>query len=604
MRTIIVALWLTLLVCSAGCTTENETDSLNTWLDEQYESELQRSPMTLAVYGRKEQYDKVDDLSVAARIEWIDWLEGSAADMAERFDYEKLSPQGKNSYDFWAFRADAEGASRPYLYHQYVFDQNRGQHTWPVQFLLNFHEVETESDMIAYIKRVGGLSRGLLQWLEQAREAARRGIRPPRFSYEFVQSESRAIISGYPFDESDGESPVWSDGAAKIATLKAAALIDDVTEEKLREQLRQALLSKMQPAYQQLIVWLESDIVHTSERALGVSALPDGGAYYQERLRYYTHSQMSADEVHELGLREVARIRAEMENIIQTVGFDGTLQDLFTFVREDSQFYYPDTDEGRQAYLAQSRQLLEEMNGRLPDYFGLLPKAELVVSRVEAFREQDGAAQHYRQGTADGTRPGVYYVHLSDMTALNRTDLETTAYHEGNPGHHMQVSIAQELTDIPRFRTQINFSAYAEGWGLYAEYLAKEMGGLQDPYSDFGRLGGEIFRAIRMVVDTGLHARGWSEERAVNYMRENSATPETMIRSEIRRYLVLPGQATSYKAGMLKIQALRAEAEARLGENFDIRGFHDTVLGGGSLPLPILEQAVNSWVNSALSALE
>jgi uncharacterized protein (DUF885 family) len=305
---------------------------------------------------------------------------------------------------------------------------------------------------------------------------------------------------------------------------------------------------------------------------------------------------MTADEIHELGLREVARIKAGMQVIKEQVGFAGTLEEFFAYVREDSQFYFPNTDEGREAYLEAARDYLGFIEQRLPSYFGILPKADLVVKRVEAFREQPGAAQHYFQGTPDGSRPGIYYAHLADMGAMPKPQMEVVAYHEGIPGHHMQVSIAQELTGVPEFRTQSFFNAYVEGWALYAELLAKEMGAYDDPYGDFGRLSTEIWRAIRLVVDTGLHSKGWTEADAVDYFTANSPAATGQIRSEIRRYIVWPGQATSYKIGMLDILELRHEAEQELGANFDIRGFHDTVLGGGALPLSILERRVNAWI--------
>ena len=305
---------------------------------------------------------------------------------------------------------------------------------------------------------------------------------------------------------------------------------------------------------------------------------------------------MTADEIHELGLREVARIKGEMDAIRERVGFKGSLPEFFEFVRSDPRFYFPNTDEGRAAYLDETRADLAAVKQVLPQFFGLMPKTDLVVKRVEAFREQPGAAQFYDQGTPDGSRPGVYYVHLIDMNAMPKPELESIAYHEGIPGHHLQISIAQALTGLPTFRTQAGYTAYVEGWGLYAEQLAKEMGRYQDPYSDFGRLGGEIWRAIRLVVDTGLHAKGWTEEQAVAYFMANSPAAEGAIRSEIRRYIVLPGQATAYKVGMLKILELRARAQAALGPRFDIRGFHDTVLGGGALPLSILERRVDDWI--------
>ncbi|WP_262500834.1 DUF885 domain-containing protein [Pseudohalioglobus sediminis] len=580
----------------------DESERLNRWLDEQYELELQRSPLTLAVHGRKEQYDKVDDFSVAAELDWLDWLAASAAAMQTQFDYAKLSPQARLSYDFWLFRARSEAASRPYLYHDYVFDQFGSTQTYPVRFLLNYHVVDTVADMEAYVARVRGFSRAIGQWLATTKKAADLGIRPPRFAYEVVLQQSRGVIAGKPFDDAETDSALWADGSAKIADLKQRGLTDDEQAARLRLSLQEALLNDLMPAYNDLIAWHSEDIGNARAQARGAASLPQGDAYYEERLRHYTHSDLSAEAIHKLGLDEVARIQREMQVIMRSLGYEGSLQSFFAFVRDDPRFYYPDTDAGREAYLARTRALLTKMDGMLPEYFGLLPRSSLVVKRVEAYRERDGAVQFYEVGTADGSRPGVYYVHLSDIGAYNKTDLETTAYHEGSPGHHMQLSIAKELTGVPRFRTNVTYSAYTEGWALYSEYLAREMGAFEDPYNDFGRLVAEIWRAIRLVVDTGLHAKGWTEEQAVQYMLDNSAIPEAAVRSEIRRYLVAPGQATSYKVGMLKIQSLRARAEAELGDDFDIRGFHDVVLGGGSLPLPILEQAVTDWVESVRQA--
>ena len=292
-----------------------------------------------------------------------------------------------------------------------------------------------------------------------------------------------------------------------------------------------------------------------------------------------------------------------MDAIRVEVGFKGDLQAFFAELRDkkdDSRYYYPNTDAGREAYLRDATAAIDRIKTVLPNYFGILAKADLVVRRVEAFREQPGAAQHYFPSTPDGSRPGIYYAHLSDMTAMPKAELEVIAYHEGLPGHHMQIAIQQELRDIPMFRRQTGFTAYAEGWGLYAEWLAREMPGTyQDPYSRFGRLGSEMWRAIRLVLDTGLHAKGWSEEQAVQYFLANSATTEPQARSEVRRYMVMPGQATAYKIGMMKIQELRRGAEAALGARFAIRAFHDTILGGGAMPLTMLEKRVARWIASA-----
>jgi len=339
---------------------------------------------------------------------------------------------------------------------------------------------------------------------------------------------------------------------------------------------------------------------NASTEAQGVSALPKGAELYTASLLNQTTTQLNAQEIHAIGLSEVARLLGEMEAIKQSVDFDGTLQAFFAFIKNsqsDERFYYPDTDAGRQGYIDDSTAYLAFIDSKLPEYFGLLPKAKLVVKRVEAFREQPGAAQHYSAGTPDGSRDGVYYAHLSDMSAMPKNEMEAIAYHEGSPGHHMQISISQELKGVPAFRTQQFFNGYVEGWALYSELLAKEMGAYQNPYSDFGRLVTEMWRAIRLVVDTGIHAKGWSEQQAVEYFMQNSPISEGQIRSEVRRYFVMPGQATGYKIGMIKILELRTKAQQALGDKFDIRAFHDIVLGGGAVPLTLLEQMIDSWIS-------
>ncbi|MFV0276743.1 MAG: DUF885 domain-containing protein, partial [Parahaliea sp.] len=478
----------------------------------------------------------------------------------------------------------------------YRFDQFSAEHAELPQFLVGFHAVASEQDMRDYISRIGGIARALGQLRERAEVAAKEGVRAPRFAYDTVIEQSRAVISGQPFDDSAASAPLWQDVQHKVGALVAAGTISPGTAENLRQQARSALLEEVRPAYRSLIAWLERDRVNTSAEARGASSLPDGKAYYAHRLRSYTTTDMSAAKIHQLGLMEVARIQGEMRAIKEEVGFEGDLAEFFDFVRSDPQFYYPDTDAGRQAYLEETRHYLAQIKAHLPDYFGILPRSPLEVRRVETFRELDGGSAFYETGTADGSRPGVYYSHLSDMSANSRVDLQTTAYHEGTPGHHMQGSIALERSDLPLFRTNVWYSAYGEGWALYAELLAWEMGMYDQPYYNFGRLGAEIFRAIRLVVDTGLHAMNWSEEQAVQYMLDNSAIPESFVRSEIRRYLVYPGQATSYKVGMIKILELRERARVRLGDAFDIRAYHDLVLGGGALPLDILERRVDGWI--------
>ncbi len=573
-----------------------QTECINTWFDEKFEEELKFSPIRQTALGRKTDYDKIDDLSLAAQAAQIEWWQAATAEMEANFDYDELSDEAKLSWDMWQFRKDQAEAAAEFNSQEYILHQMNGTHTSLPSFVIGQHKVEDESDMTAFIARLGGIGTAMDQLLERAQANAEAGTRPPRFSYDAVIAESGKLISGAPFD--DGEpSALWAASEERLAGLVEAGTITEERAGELRKEARTALTDQMAPAYQRVIDWFTEDRPNADEQAQGVGALSDGADFYNYRLGLMTTTELTADEIHETGLAEVTRIRTEMEAIKDQVEFDGDLQAFFAFMREDDQFYYPNTDAGAQQYIDQAEEHLAFIKTKLPEFFGTLPKADLVVKRVEPFREQDGAAQHYRVGTPDGSRPGVYYAHLSDMRAMPIPPLEVIAYHEGNPGHHMQGSIAQELTGIPKFRAQGGYiPAFGEGWALYSELLAKEMGAYEDPYSDFGRLTTEMWRAIRLVVDTGIHSKGWSEQQAIDYFLENSPMPETTVRSEVRRYIVMPGQATAYKIGMIRIQELRAKAEEELGESFDIRGFHDTVLGGGSVPLSILEKRVDQWI--------
>ena len=574
---------------------EAETDRINKWFDEKYEEELKFSPIEQTYIGRKTDYGLIDDFSDAGADRQLAWLRNAVAEMKSRFDYAKLSPEAKTSYDIWSYNLKQAEAGLPFRTNRYVLHQHNGLQSFFPTFLINTHKVETEADMLGFIQRLSGVATALDQLLVRAQTNAAAGTRAPRFAYEGVIDQSTKIISGAPFD--DGEpSAIWTATEEKLQGLVDSGAIDEARAATLREQARAALTSAFAPAYQRIIAWYEADMANTDASPKGVGALPNGQAFYNYRLANQTTTELTADAIHNLGLSEVARLRSDMEAVKDKVGFDGDLKAFFKYIREDDRFYFSDDDAGADQYIAAAKAHIDAIKKLLPDYFGILPKADLEVRRVESFREQDGAAQHYRSGTPDGSRPGIYYAHLSDMRAMPIPTLEVIAYHEGLPGHHMQISIAQELTGIPTFRTQAGYTAYSEGWGLYSETLAKEMGGYQDPYSEFGRLTSEIWRAIRLVVDTGMHSKGWTEEQAVTYFLENSSIPEAAVRSEVRRYLVNPGQATSYKIGMIKILELRARAKEQLGDKFDIRAFHDVVLGGGALPLGILEQRVDQWI--------
>ncbi|WP_445428776.1 DUF885 domain-containing protein [Alishewanella sp. HL-SH05] len=574
----------------------SETARLNQWFETKYEEQLQQSPLRLTMLGRKDLYNQVDDVSIAAEEAQLAWLAATVAELTSSFDYSQLDLEAQTSYDIWVYQYEQAKNGVQFRKNTYVFNQMQGMHALLPQMLINFHKVDNKEDMQAYVSRIEGISRAIMQLLERTKANAAEGFRAPRFAYEGIIEQIDNLITGAPLLDAPQDIPLWSDAKAKIAALTSADKLSDKEAEQLTNDAKVALQQHFLPAYTVLKQWLAEDVSNTDEISTGVGKQENGVAYYDYMLNVSTTTSLTAEQIHQIGLDEVERLTKEMIAIKDKVGFDGDLAAFFKFIKADDQFYYPNTDEGREGYLADSRQYLAFIEEKLPEYFGILPKAGLIVKRVEAFREQPGAAQHYFPGTPDGARPGIYYAHLSDMRAMPKNEMEAIAYHEGSPGHHMQISIAQELTSVPTFRTQTGFTAYVEGWALYSELLAKEMGAYENPYSDFGRLITEIWRAVRLVVDTGLHSKGWTEQEAIEYFLAKTPIANEAVRSEVRRYIVWPGQATAYKIGMIKILELRSHAQQQLGERFDIRAFHDTVLSGGALPLAVLEKRVNNWI--------
>ena len=576
--------------------------SITEWLDNKYEKELQFSPIQMTFLGRKERNDEIDEFTYEAFAEQMNWKQASAKEMREQFDYADLSDDEKLSYDLWAFQAQQMVDSAEFFHNGLTFDQMNGIQSFVPTFLINFHSVDTEADMQAYISRIKAVGPRMQEALVNAQTSSNRGVITPGFALDGVIEQTKAIITGQPFETTAGkDSDLWSDIKTEVTKLQEKNLINAGSAEALLKDSRSALLTQLKPAYNNIIDWAENEKDKAPEISTGIGRQGNGAAYYKYRLGTQTTTDLSADEIHEIGLSEVKRLRSEMMALIKQVKFDGDLASFFNHIRDAEWNYYPDTDEGRKEYIDDATTAIENIKSKLPEIFGLTPKADLMVKRVEAFRERDGAAQHYYPGTPDGSRPGIYYAHLSDMSAMPKNQLEVIAYHEGLPGHHMQLSIAQELKDIPIFRTQANFTAYTEGWGLYSEWLAKEIPGTyKDPYQDFGRLTAESWRAIRLVVDTGLHAKGWTEKEAIDYFSANSPEPIESVTSEIQRYIVMPGQATAYKIGMLKIQELRRKATVKLGDQFNLGEFHDAILGGGALPLSLLERKIDSWVETKI----
>ncbi len=566
------------------------------WLDEEFATEMDFSPLAKSRMGDKSGHGELDDVSEQASDRRLAWRGDSVDRMQASFDRNALDEESQRSWDLWEYQLEIAERNQPFRRHGFIFGRGGPQTSLPNN-LINYHNVESLQDMQDYVSRLNQSNRYMLQYLERAKAAAGDGVRAPFFDYDQAISEIGRVTDGAPFTDA-GSSDIWTDITAKIAMLVTSNSINEQQAQLLQRQSRTALLANFKPAYDEILAWLQRDRANVSEIAEGAWSLPNGEEYYNNRLRTMTTLPMSAEEIHQLGISEVARIQSEMEQIKRQVGFEGSLQNFFNFMREDDQFYFVNTDQGRADYLNLAEELLADMYTKLPDYFGILPKAGLQVKRVEAFREVAGGAAHYARGTKNGSRPGTFYVHLADMRAAAVNRLENLSYHEGVPGHHMQISIQQEMENLPQFRANRGYTAFSEGWGLYAEYLGKEMGGYKDPYADFGRLSGEIWRAVRLVVDTGIHAKQWTQDQAEEYALQNSPRPELSVKSEIRRYFNNPGQATAYKIGMLKIMELREKAESELDTDFDIKRFHDAVLGSGPLPMMVLEDKIEAWIET------
>lgn len=575
-----------------------ESAKANAFFEKAFDDGLARSPIFMTQLGMKRDYDKWDDFSELKELEDLRLAVEQLAELKRTVNFDALDEQTRLSYRLFISQTEETIEGWKWRHHDYPLNQMRGMHANAPAFLINFHRVDDESDARAYIARLRGLGPLFDQVIAGVELRRAKGILPPKFVFPLVSDAARQVVTGEPFDQTGRKSALWEDFSAKVVALKD---VDDATRTALLAEGRAALLEVVQPTYARLL-----DVLAAQHRAAtdddGAWKLPDGRAFYDFKLRSYTTTNLSADEIHETGLREVARIHAEMAAIKAKVGFKGTLPEFFVFMREDPQFSYPNTPEGKQAYITRATAFIDAMRGRLDELFIVKPKAALVVKPVEPFREEGSAAAFYERPAPDGSRPGAYYVNTFEMKGLPIYEMESLAYHEAIPGHHMQIAIAQELEGIPRFRKFGGNTAYIEGWALYTEFLPKEHGFFTDPYMDFGRLSSELLRATRLVVDTGIHARKWTRQQTMDWLRANAPFPERDIFTETNRYIVLPGQACSYKVGMMKILELRELAKRELGSRFDLREYHDLVLKDGALPMSLLEENVRAWIARKKSA--
>ncbi len=576
---------------------KTQSAKANKFFDSIFDSEVDRDPQRQSYLGIKKDYDKWTDLSDEHAQQELEHTKAALEALHKTFTLDALDENTKISYRLFEKNCNEKIDNFKWRYHNYIVNQMDGPHSAIPAFLINIHTVANKKEAEDYIARLSGINHLFDQLLAALKIREEKNIIPPKFVFPYVISDCKNIISGEPFEKGKPANALLEDITKKVNAIKD---IDDATKKDLIAKAKDAMLTSVKPAYEKLMkYWNELEKKATTDD--GAWKWPDGDTFYDAALKQTTTTNMTADEIHELGLKEVARIQEEMKEIMKKVNFkNDNLNDFFDFMRTDKQFYYPNTKEGKEAYRVKAVKIIDDMKQQLPKLFITLPKASIEVKAVEPFREKSAGGAFYEEPALDGSRPGRYYINLYDMTNQATYQMEALAYHEGIPGHHMQIAIAQELTNMPKFRKNGGNTAYVEGWALYSERVPKEIGFYQDPYSDFGRLAMELFRAARLVVDSGIHRKKWTREMALKYFKDNTPNPEGDNLKEIERYIVWPSQATGYKIGMNKILDLREMAKKKLGDKFDIREFHDVVVTSGPLPMDILEEMVNSWVAKKL----
>ena len=570
----------------------NEDARLTAFLDGEFAELLKRQPQLGTRLGLKDGADRWNDISEPAAASLLAWRKDSVRRMQAQFDRAKLSPEAQVNFDIWALEADrAELSHAIRIYRPPFYSRLYSVHSQLPDFLVNTHSVADVADLKNYIARLRGIPAVLDEAIARSKVSDAAGIRAPKFQIETIISGSQQLTSGAPFGPGP-DAALWADVKAKTAALVTSGKLTQVEADVLLKDAK-AAVKALKPAYRRVIAWAKSNLRSAPSGRVGAVTLPGGLAYYANELKLNTTTDLSADQIHAIGLSEVTRIEAEQDSLARQAGF----KDRQAFYAERARLYPPVVydDAMRAEYLAEANAFVAKTRTLLKTHFGTLPKYGIEVVREPAFSEVPGGAAHASAPSPDGQRPARTFVHLVG----NRPDpaaLYTLMCHEAIPGHNMQGDIQVRQQGGPKFRAVTGYVAFGEGWALYAEALCKEIGAFPDVAADFMRLDAELFRAARLVVDTGLHAKGWTEDAAVTYMNTIGRQPIERSRSEVRRYITLPGQATGYKIGMLKIMELRGKAQAALGAKFDIRGFNDLLIGSGSQPLSILERRVDAWI--------
>ena len=593
MKKFFILLLLFFIGCTGTKVSEDEIKEANQFFESIFLDYVQESPEFQTRLGYKSNYDQWDDITWEARKKKIRKATHNLKYLHDTIDYDKLDEAAKISYRLIERRFERQIESNDYFFNSYPVTHRGGKHSSIPSFLINYHNVDDEDDVKDYLKRLRNIEPLMDDLIRELKFRDDLDIFAPQFVYPQAIKVSQNIISGYPFEDVKKRNVFFNDFSKKLDKLDLSGPV----KTRYLSEAEAILVTIVNSSYQKLIDFLSTQETKATDN-FGVWKYKNGAEYYQFQLDGYTTLGLTPEQIHATGLQEVERIHQEIHGIMEATQFEGTLQDFFEFMRTDPQFYYPDNQKGRDAYLNQVNVIMDTLTANIDQLFNGLPSIPFVVKAVEPYREESAGIAFYQRGKADGSRPGIYYANLYTMQDMPTYKLENLAYHEAIPGHHMQISIALETKGMPSFRKYGGYSVYSEGWALYSEALPKEVGLYKDPYSDFGRLSGELWRACRLVVDTGIHHYRWTREEGIEYYRSNTANPEGECVKMVERHIVWPGQAVSYKIGMLKIQELRQYAHTELGEKFSLQDFHDIVLRNGAMTMDILQDVVYQWVEN------
>jgi uncharacterized protein (DUF885 family) len=571
--------------------------------------ELTTSMGIPVLYDRSK--DELDDISDAKQWESFNKMKEDY-EILMSYDFESQSEENKLNTKILAFYLKVLKDGEPFFYHGYPVNQMGGIQNGLPSLMESAHKLRNKSDAEAYISRLSKFDTKFEQLIENLKIAENKGIIPPKFVIKRVVDEMKGFIgtSVETKDSSEVSDVIMSPVKSNILYTNFELKIDKFDKlspeqkTKYKKQVEEEIGRTVFVAYQNLIDYFEQlDEKATTDD--GVWKLPNGEAYYRYQLKQSTTTDLDPEEVHQIGLSEVARIKSEMKNILLAEGYADTTKTLGAIIQElnkEERFLFPNTDEGRQMVLDEYDSILSEISAGLDNAFDVRPKAGLEVKRIPEFKEDGSAGAYYNRPAIDGSRGGTFYANLRNVHESVKFGMKTLAYHEGIPGHHFQIAIQSELEGVPIFRTIGLFTAYVEGWALYSEQLAWELGFYDnDPFGNLGRLQAEMFRAVRLVVDTGIHYKKWTREEAIDYMVSNTGMTTTEVTTEIERYIVWPGQACAYKIGMMKILELRERAKNKLGNQFELKEFHNVVLKNGAVPLDILDEIIEDYINVTLA---